>query len=47
VITRALGTELFVAYGRTDAHKDMTKLIIAFRSLVNETKNSYVVICWF
>jgi len=36
---RPVGGEFFHADGRTDRQTDMTKLIVAFRSLVNAPKN--------
>jgi len=38
---RPVGVELFHAGGRTDRRTDMTKLIVAFRNLVNAPKTEY------
>jgi len=37
---RPVEAELFHAEGRTDGHRDMTKLIVAFRNFANAPKNS-------
>ena len=41
--TRPVGAELFHAVGQTDRHKDMTNLIVAFRSFAQApTMYTYV-----
>ena len=37
---RPVGAELFSADGRTDGQTDMMKIIVAFRDLANEPRNS-------
>jgi len=41
---RPVGAE-FRADGRTDAQRDMTKLIVALRNFANETKNKPWAVC--